>query len=355
MKKYALHRLKPAEVAAGKTSADFEPSAPAVDHSKPSDHIHCRQYKRPNWFTAQGVHLKRKLIEARGMPSLKRWRFITLTFDPDKFESPLAAFLWGRSRMRYFLKTCRDCRLWSHDAKWCWKLEFQENGWPHYHLLVGRTRKFSEHEMAKLTELWAGGRTNVEMVQEHGFAYTFKYAFKPVMQSDGDEFEDVPSYALPAWFLDYFEKGHDGSKPKSFARVRFWQTSAGFYEKPAPASRAAQNPKSSHLPRPVREIANELDNTVQVVSRERSGKYKRAAVVVLGCAFAHLVTIAGWHTIGGTACFLDTNSFVLPASAVLNKTKPNHKWQLNQLLAVNRLTLKRAATLQQRRETLRTC
>lgn len=329
-----------------------EPAPP-----KPSSHVHARKYSRPNWFTASGVALKRKRIESRGLPSFKGWRFITLTVDPERFESPLEAFLVLRARMRNFLHACRSHRLWAADAKWCWKLEFQENGWPHWHLLVSRRAIFSEAEMRKVSELWGAGRVNIEMVQEHGFAYTFKYAFKPVAQSedDSDGFNDGDGTALPAWFQDYFKPGSDGQKPQSFARVRFWQTSAGFYKKPAPKSEKAGVPQSSILPRPVREIVHEVDNSVQVIGRKRCGQYVKSAVVALTCSFASLATFAGWHAIGGTAVVMDIGSYVLPASAVLSKTKPESKHQLCQILQENHLTLRRAEILRERGERLRTC
>ena len=51
-----------------------------------------KPYKAPNWFTEEGVWLKQKQIENKGLPDLKNSLFITLTLDPligNEKELPL--------------------------------------------------------------------------------------------------------------------------------------------------------------------------------------------------------------------------------------------------------------------------
>lgn len=145
------------------------------------------------------------MLEAKGLPDFSGWRFITLSSDQAYFGyCPLTAFLAGREHMRRFLDKCREAGLWSDDASWCWKLEFQRNGWPHWHLLVDRKRKMSKTEMRKVDELWAMDRTNCRRIAKSSkFGYLFKYVFKGVCQEDGDG-----TLSVPGWFWRCFYAGH---------------------------------------------------------------------------------------------------------------------------------------------------
>ena len=108
--------------------------AEGIDHGKPQDVIHVREYNRGNWFTSSGVLRKRREIEAKGLPSMKKWRFLTTTVDPELFgHDPLRAFLYIVPRLRYFLQKMKDHGLMHDDVRGGRKLEFQENGWPHWH------------------------------------------------------------------------------------------------------------------------------------------------------------------------------------------------------------------------------
>ncbi|HET6406453.1 MAG TPA: hypothetical protein VFG14_01120 [Chthoniobacteraceae bacterium] len=335
-----------------------------------SDHIHVRAYSAPNWLTPAGVIRKRRLIELKGLPSFNKWRFITLTINRDLFpEGPLSAYLAGKDRMRRFMAMAREIGLWSKVHKWCWKLEFQEDGWPHWHLLVGRTRIFSEEELREIDRLWSLGRTNVEMVQEDDFRYSFKYAFKPVHQVD-DEDKDFDSAApmAPQWFLDFHQlekvlvkwKDEDGGdheswelKPTTGAKVRFFQSSRGFYTGEKPEVKPAQEPMSCRVPYPVRVIAERVASTVQLVARKPSGRYVASGLLLLSCSASSLWTLAGWHAINGGAVFFGVNSAVLPTQIIKQNT--HHKWQLHPLLQQNRLTVRQAARLQTEGRNWQTC
>jgi hypothetical protein len=328
-----------------------------------SEAIHTRAYAAPNWLTASGVLRKRKLIEAKGLPSFNKWRFITLTIDRQKFpEGPLSAFVAGRDNMRRFMTRARTAELWDISHKWCWKLEFQEDGWPHWHLLVGRTTKMTEHELQEVERLWGLGITNTEMVQDDDFRYSFKYAFKPVHQVEEDGLEDFDGSApvAPQWFLDYHQMeptkvvwtDADGithretvMKPVTGSKVRFWQTSRGFYEtEPAEASEK-KDPQSCKVPLPARVIAERVANTVQLVARDRLGKYVASGLLLLTCCASQVWAKAGWHAINGGAVFVGINSVVMPAHILKENTET--KWQLHPLLKQNRLTVKQAMRLQQ--------
>lgn len=337
---------------------------PAGEISPQSDAIHVRGYAAPNWLTASGVLRKRRLIERKGLPSFHKWRFITLTIDRAQFpEGPLSAFLAGRDHMRRFMTKARTAGLWKKEHKWCWKLEFQEDGWPHWHLLVGRTSKMTEHELQEVQRLWGLGITNTEMVQDDDFRYSFKYAFKPVHQVEDDGFEDFDGAApvAPQWFLDFFRmephevkwRDLDGvehsevvMKPMTGAKVRFWQTSRGFYTSDPPEPSEKKEPMSCKVPHTARVIAERVANTVQLVARKRSGKYVASGLLFLSCCAANLWNVAGWHAVNGRAVFVGINSVVMPAHILKEKTE--NQWQLTPLLKQNRLTVKRAMRLRER-------
>lgn len=330
-----------------------------------SSHIHVRAYHRPSWFSSLGVRAKRKRLERKGLPNFHNWRFITLTIDQTLFSTPLEAYLAASDHMRRFLYACRKAGLWSNKAKWCWKLEFQRNGWPHWHLLV---EKRSRIDYKKLNELWNFGEfaTDVKRVNERGFSYNFKYAFKAT-EVEGEE---GVSQGAPDWFLDYvgskevpvkFED-HDGvvhdfgteQKPVTFARARFWQTSRGFYtgrKLPVPARKRQE---AWAVTRTVRQIEDHSSNTVQVVARRGSGQY-RGATLVRVPDLQHFWNLVGFDTVHAGAVGLGVKSFIVPTHRITNNLDPNSLWQLKPLLQQNSLTLRHGMLLQHRGLRLRTC
>jgi hypothetical protein len=295
----------------------------AHDSGKPSDVIHVRAYNRGNWFTSSGVTRKRREIEAKGLPSFECWRFLTLTIDPELFDLDP------------------------------WKLEFQENGWPHWHVLFDRTAKYSEEQLAEIGKLWGFGRTNVEMVRNDDFLYSFKYAFKPVQcVEDADLFDFEPAVA-PAWFLDY-ETRDDSGRVVTFAKTRFWQTSRNFYTKRKDVeAKPKKEPQSCQLQFPARVNAERQTTTVQAVARKSSGKYIASAVIALTCATGFLWRSVAWDTLHGHAVGLAVNNYVIPTSTLEKHAKPCHK--LKHLRSATRLSLAKAQRLAKEGTRLRTC
>ncbi len=339
---YTLHR--------GPETKRFQAPTSPVE----SKHVHVREYRAANWFTASGVLAKRKMIERKGMPRMHRWRFVTLTIDPERFgHDPLAAYLAAKDHMRRFMDACRNEKLMRLGGKWAWKLEFQANGWPHWHLLHDRTAIYSEANFERLNQLWGLGRAGVEMVREDDFAYSFKYAFKPVRNAEDDSDEDEASVCAPAWFLDYYEPGKDGQKGKTFSRARFWQTSRGFYTGPKAPLQKKKEPKSCTVPATAREQLNGTQKRVQVVARSGSGRYLASAVVALSVFTGTLWTRVCWDALHGEAVGFAVNSFVCPAETITKYTQA--KWKLKPVLEQNKLSLRAAARLHKAGVSFRTC
>jgi len=323
-----------------------------------STHVHVRAYSPADWFTVAGVAKKRRLIEAKGLPSFKGWRFITLTLNRDLFEGDaLKGYLAGKERVRLFMFRARRAGLWSESARWCWKMEFQEDGWAHWHLWVDRKTKMTTEQLAKIGELWGLGRTNVKMVDSEEMSYEFKYAFKAAIQRDESTIEDhsVIAWSAPAWFLDHFKPSDNGSKPQSFSRVRFWQTSKGFYTGKPPAVADSGDPCSCIVPRPVRDVATDRASTIQVVARKLTGGYVASAVITLSVLTGLFWDRVGFDVFHSEAVGLGVNTYVIPTDTLKRNTPLWQTPKLKLILASNRLRKSRAVRLQQEGQTLRTC
>ena len=310
-----------------------------------------RQQTGPSWFTPAGVHAKLKQLEAKGLPDFGGWRFITLTCDQQAFNlCPLTAFLVGRDHMRRFLDRCREKGLWLKESKWAWKLEFQCNGWPHWHLLVDRKAKFSRAEMRLVEDLWGLGGTNCRRISKSGkFGYLFKYAFKGVYQEDGDG-----TLSVPGWFLDFYKPAEGDKRPESFSRVRFWQTSKGFYTG-IPPKKSDSEGFSSIVPRPVRTVIEDRDASLVVCSRDAAGTYKQSCLVRLAVPFNEFLRFHLWDVENGCALVLASRSLVVAPDTLNRFINQTDQWKAKQTLQENRFTLMRADVLRREHRTLETC
>ncbi|QJE98877.1 rolling circle replication-associated protein [Luteolibacter luteus] len=374
---YRLSREQSPSLRGGELSPSRVPANDAGIHCRQSAAalrsrlVHVRAYDSPNWLTPGGVAKKRRAIERKGMPRMKHWRMITLTLNRELFEhSPLAGYLEGKDHLRRFMFACRKAGLWSDEHKWAWKFEFHEDGWPHWHLFVARTEKFDQDEdFPLINRLWGLGRANVKMIDRDEFLYEFKYAFKPAVQVDEDDIENYSGAAVaPGWFLDHLgiktvtvrwkdeegiEQRERAIKPSSFARVRFWQTSKGFYTSPEPVKEVERKPQQNwQIPFPVRVTAERISSTVQVVARDSGGTYVASSVVKLSCRSGDFWNLVGWHTVHGAAVGLGVNSYAIPAFLIQSKT--HNACQLHHLLQKNRFSHLAAERLQREGQTLRT-
>lgn len=315
--------------------------------------IHVRFNETANWFTPSGVWKKRRNLKKKGLPDMKGRRFITVSVDPSQFDyCPLTAYLAGKEHMRRFLEAGRVAGLWTRGCWWAWKLEFQRNGWPHWHLIIDRVAKFSESEMAKINDIWAMGRTNCRRISKSRFGYQFKYAFKGVFQ-ETDDGEQV-SICVPQWFLDYYQPSIEGKKPSSFARCRFWQTSKGFYTGPVEQTPEPTEPSSSFLVRPVSQVLEDRNLTVVVFARNAQGKYIKSASLQLGVVVSQFIRVHLWGAEHGQGCTLSARSFVMDRHGINQVINQNQKWKLQPLLTQNRLSLHQAKQLRQNRINLET-
>jgi len=139
----------------------------------------------------------------------------------------------------------------------------------------------------------------------------------------------------------------------TFARARFWQTSRGFYSKKAKPAKPAKAPCSCIHPQVCRLCEQRKARTVQVFSRRTSGEYKASSTVVLDIPLEKFWSLMGFDIAHGGGVGLGVCSFVIPHHRLTTNTKT--KWQIQQLIASNRLNLRHAQHLQATGQTLKAC
>lgn len=195
-----------------------------------------------SWFTDVGrAKILKELMPK--LPDVSGALFLTFTFDRNNFSSPQSAFIKGRDHVRQVMYELRqgevfDGKLYKIDAPYFVKVEFHEDGWPHFHLIV-RTRRFIPGGL--LNEVWGFGRTNIRRIQNDSFHYLLKYVTK-----GGD---------LPEWV-------------KSMKGMRIIQPSKGFY---------VGDPDYKEMEKPVvkRESAKKNESTIG----ERIERWGKMALV----------------------------------------------------------------------------
>lgn len=179
-----------------------------------------RHYTPETWFTADGARLKARRLQRSGLPDMTNWRFVTLTVAARNIP-PEQAYERGKDRLRRFLARFREAI--GHDYLWCWKLEFHEDGYAHWHLLLEYTQRIPEEMLPELEKWWGLGRINVKRVKQRDLYYVFKYVSKGL--------ED-----LPAWV-----EHHRG-------RLRVFQSSRGFFSRAQRREKQSTEPRSCLLP-----------------------------------------------------------------------------------------------------------
>jgi len=175
------------------------------------------EYVPRSWFHPKGIYKVVADLMPR-LPDVSGCLFLTFTIDPLNFSGPESAFEHSRALLRKLFYKLRRGVEWEDkrfkiDSPYCVKVEFHENGWPHFHVIF-LTKHFLPGPL--LNELWGLGRTNVKRISNKKFHYLLKYVAK-----GGD---------VPEWVL---------ARP----RIRIFQTSRGFYAVPRESSPNKQNPK----------------------------------------------------------------------------------------------------------------
>ena len=252
------------------------------------------------------------------MPSLKNARFITLTLDRDCMGDAETGYATGKRQLRQFMYELRKALgVTEEEAPHCWKLEFHEDGWPHWHILF-LYRKLLPFELVDAA--WRLGRTETQRVTKSDLTYLFKYVTKGG--------EKLPLYITEA------------------KQIRFWQTSKHFYDVRATAP-ATASPRQSDAEQSV-EANTEKCLKVRKESTlgERLARWMRTISIRIGhrvavvevASFPSLIRRAAFQayedlTMGYEPIWITSISMEMAADRAIEFLEPEFRGELSQLVA----------------------
>ncbi len=329
----------------------------------------------PNWFTSHGVYLKQKALAKEGFPMCDNWMMITLTIDQNQFSSPEEAYDFlldskNSGRNNRVAKYMRDVSAklvsWGYfeEAKHCvsWrKLEFQTNGWPHWHIFTNILKRLTKPQLRTVCEMWSYGRVRYDKLDSNAH-YAFKYAFKsPFKRAKFDPNggmtieESLMQSALPKWFADKYEIAE--GKPFSYDRARFFQRSRNFlinhrdwllsqgqrvraYKVIKPVKPSL--PKSSLRVIRVSERLSQHLSKVQITARNESGDYIESKIVQLNVPFhVYSETTLIPKLLKGSAVALRPHHYIVD-NIDEDFLPPITKLKYKQICQQNKMTIRRA-------------
>jgi hypothetical protein len=141
------------------------------------------------------------------LPDVSGALFVTFTFNRNDFSGPDSAHDMGRPHIRKVMDALRrgvehDGKEFKIEAPYCVKVEFHEDDWAHYHLII-LTRRYIPGKL--FNELWGFGRCNVKRINNQRFHYLLKY----VTKGDG-----YPDWVLSRQRLRIFQPSHGFMTPR---------------------------------------------------------------------------------------------------------------------------------------------
>jgi len=181
-----------------------QPGAPAIHESYEIRPVRCKSWFCPECAKLMGYMVRRKMTEA--LASWKGLLMITLTIDPSLFDSAQAAYEWvrGKHGLGVFVRTLK--RHGFTTGRYAWFLEFQKNGWPHWHVLI-EADYIPHHE---IESAWGRLRPpGIEMMADRppfGFVSVQGSKFKSASHAANYATKYLikePRYGWPAWVMDF--------------------------------------------------------------------------------------------------------------------------------------------------------
>lgn len=287
------------------------------------DGVQVKGYHGPNWFTERGVQLKRREIERKGLPVLKRCKFLTLTTDGHGLVDPVVAYEKGKDRMRRFLAKLREV---IGPFAWAWKLELHDDGYPHWHLIIDY-RKFIPPDFLEMFTVWWGlGRVNVTGIKQKRFRYLFKYVSK-MASGDCDEESGLD---LPSWVLDYQKRLKDG---RMSSGIRFWQTGGGFYTIVKKGEEKEEKPqRTSRVPYTFRLRWSMWMRKATIFVKDADGNYLRSRQVLFRQPYHEVVQQVINAFVDGKAAHVpNASGWMCGLSIISNQVELWMRNQINQL------------------------
>lgn len=301
-----------------------------------------------NWFTNYGTYQKMLELQNEGFPLPENWQMSTLTTDPTKYKTPLAAFLHLNDKIcRYMSKVKKQLMEWGYFEKeshivYFQKLEFQANGYPHWHVCFNYTKLIPWQRRRVLESFWKHGISQVERLEENPY-YGLKYLCKhPNADAKRQAFQDTLEDVYPKWFADYrgTKKVNvrnpltgeitEELKPVTFDRTRFFQRSQNFMKNYAAWVKSQGLPRhhfkrvsasdstealSSFTPMTMRSRVETHLSRVQLTARDENGKYIRSTTAFLTGSFSDLLTSIAPNLCNGDVVSVVPHRYLLDASS----------------------------------------
>jgi hypothetical protein len=124
----------------------------------------------PAIAAAFGERLSKRLEGKSGV-------FVTLTYDRENWSDAYEVYrAAGEERhVRLFIRRLGEYLGESLRGRWACKMEFQEEGWVHWHLVLVGVKRIPHDD---LTELWGRGHVWINRLQRKRVAYFAKYVAK---------------------------------------------------------------------------------------------------------------------------------------------------------------------------------
>ena len=257
-------------------------------------------YRPETWFSLEGARIKKRRMHLAGVPDMRDWRFITLTIGLRSL-TPREAYELGKDRMRRFLARLR--KAFGRTFRWCWKLEVHhdEDGYPHWHLLVDYRKKIPVELFERIAEWWGLGRIDIRRVESKDWEYVFKYVSKGL--------ED-----LPEWVVRY--KG----------RIRIFQTCAGFYTKRRKREAKKQEPRTCMARVDLITRENWNARKAAIVTTSSDG-LRRVRVVKLRFTFLRALLLAAHEAIQRGVPLVAPNVVQIHEHQVIELLNEHRKYQ----------------------------
>lgn len=167
--------------------------------------VHSKSWLSREFGPVAAARLRERLLErCKGEKGL----FLTLTYDREKYDSPQDLYRRAAEErhVRLFVRELERKLRVDLTGRWLCKLEFQQGGWVHWHLLVLGV-EFISHDI--LSDAWGMGFVWVRRMSRTNICYVCKYVAK-----DGE---------IPAFL--YLERSRS---------VRIVRVSPGFWLKTCP-------------------------------------------------------------------------------------------------------------------------
>jgi hypothetical protein len=187
--------------------------------------VGCRSWFCPHCCLPLGLALQRRL--SRELRRFRGLMMLTFTVDPELFESPQAAFAYVTTK-RCVAVAIQRLDRWGllHSRDFFAVVEWQANGWPHWHVLVNASRVPFERLCEAWNRNWRSWRERVAMGRPGFGSVRFSV---PRLGDAGKAASYVTAYLTKVPERGYPQWVRDGETRK----VRRFSTSRGFWTETA--------------------------------------------------------------------------------------------------------------------------